>query len=313
MQIVLPSAIPIVAVLAIGVVLAGLPSFTDRYVQLLGFRIFELAALAQAWNLLAGYTGLVSLGSAAFIGLGAYTAAELTNLTAIPIVPAMILGGVVAAAFAAAVSTPMFRLRGIYFSIGTLTLAEALRIWMVNWNALGGSRGIYLTVPAPSADQLYFLSLAVMVGASAILLAVLRAPLGLSLRGVRDNEDVARQMGVGTFWTKFWALGISAFLMGIVGGMQAARLSVIEPYGSFGLQWTIDIVTIAIIGGRGTIVGPLLGAGFIVVLGELLADYPEIHVALSGVILILVIRFAPSGLWGSLLRPALMKATGSAI
>ncbi len=295
----------IVVLLAVGLLLFGVPSFTDRYVQLVGFEVFLLAALAQAWNLLAGFGGLVSLGSAAFVAIGSYTAAKLSLATPAPLLLAVSAGGVVAAAFAALVSVPLFRLRGIYFSIGTLALAEALAIWMVNWNALGGSRGMYITAPAPSPGELYELGLGMAVLTTAILVLALPTRLGIGLRGIRDNEDVAQQMGVPTFRTKLIAFTASAFLMGMYGGLEAAKLSVIEPMSAFSLQWTIDVVSIAIIGGQGTIAGPLLGAAFLVGLGEGLAAYPELHVAISGLILIVVIRFAPRGIWGSLIVPGL--------
>lgn len=304
-------AVQVAVLLAVGLLLVGVPSFTDRYIQLVGFDVFLLAALAQAWNLLAGYGGLVSLGSAAFVGIGSYTAAKLSLATPAPLLLAVGAGGVVAAGFAALVSVPLFRLRGIYFSIGTLALAEALAIWMVNWNALGGSRGMYITAPAPTPGQLYELGLATAVVTTAILVLALPTRLGIGLRGIRDNEDVAQQMGVPTFRTKLAAFTASAFLMGVVGGLEAGKLSVIEPMGAFSLQWTIEVVSIAIIGGQGTIVGPLLGAAFLVALGEGLAAYPELHVAISGLILIVVIRFAPRGIWGSLVVAGLARLRGT--
>lgn len=288
--------------LVVAVAAAALvPSFTDDYVTLVGFRILLFAALAQAWNLIAGYGGLVSLGSAAMIGIGAYGTAELIIERGVPLVPAMLLGGVFAGVFAAAVSPLLFRLRGLYFVIGTLVLAEALKIWMVNWNGLGGSAGLFLTNDAPTPRGLYTMALALAAAATLILMVTLRTRLGLSLRSVRDDEDTARQMGLRTFRTKLWAFTISAFVMGIAGGLQADKLGKIEPYGAFSLTWTVDIVTIVIIGGMGTVVGPLLGAAFVIVLGEKLADHPETHVAVTGAILILVIRFAPYGLWGAVL------------
>ena len=285
---------------SVGLLLSVVPSFTDRYLQLLGFEILALAALAQAWNLLAGYGGLVSLGSAAFVGIGAYTAAGLSIAAPVPLVSSVVAGGLLAAAFAAIVSVPLLRLRGIYFSIGTLALAEALAIWMVNWNVLGGSRGMYITAPAPSPGELYEMGLVLAVVTTAALTAVLPTRLGIGLRGIRDNEDVAQQMGVATFWTKFTAFTASAFVMGLIGGLEAANKAVIEPTGAFGLHWTIDAVNVAIIGGLGSVAGPLVGAAFVVGLGEVLAVNPELHVLISGVILIAVIRFAPRGLWGSL-------------
>jgi branched-chain amino acid transport system permease protein len=291
-----------VVFVAAAVVLALLPRFTSDYTVLVLFKIFEYAALAQAWNLLAGYGGLVSLGSAAFIGIGAYTTGKLTISTGIPLIPAMLIGGAVAAVFAALVSPALFRLRGLYFVIGTLALAQALQLWMVNWNGLGGASGMFLTVAAPTNHEVYYMSLVVMAGATILLWGVLRTRLGISLRALRDNEDAARQMGLWTFRTKLWVFVISSAVMGIVGGLQAARVSAIEPYGSFSIQWTIDTVNIAIIGGMGTVVGPLLGSAFIISLGEKLADHPETHLAITGALMILVIRFAPYGIWGAVLR-----------
>lgn len=290
---------------AAAVALFFLPWVASTYLLQLGYLVLQLAALATAWNLLAGYTGMVSLGSAAFIGIGIYTAAELDKIPSLPFVVVFACGGLVAAGFAAIVSPAMFRLRGLYFTIGTLALSEALRLWMVNSPVFGGASGIFLTGTSPKAYQLYWMVLGAAVLATAVVLVVLRLPLALRLGAIRDDEDVARQMGVFTFRTKLAVFVISAFLMGVVGAIQALNAGVIEPYGSFGLPWTIDIVMVAIIGGLATRTGPWLGAVFAVLLEEALKGYAEIHLAITGVILLLVIRFAPRGIWGtttSLLR-----------
>jgi len=283
----------LVALLALG------PMVLSDYDQQVAYRVFQYAALGTAWNLLAGYGGLVSLGSAAFIGIGAYTAGKLTNvLVGVPLAPLMALGGIDAAIFAAIVSPALFRLRGLYFTIGTLALSEALRLFMINYNGLGGAIGIFLGGAAPTTAALYWLSLAVAALAIGVVLLVLRTRLAISLRAVRDDEDVARQMGLYSFRTKLFAFTLAAFLMGVVGGMQAGKLSAIEPYGSFGLQWTVAIVTVVLIGGIGTTGGPLLGAVFTVLLAEALQSQPELHLMITGAILIVLIRFAPQGLWG---------------
>jgi len=295
-----PRLLGAAALAALVAVLVVLPSFASEYVVgNVAFRIFEYAALAQAWNLLAGYGGLISLGTAAFVGIGMYGTAKLAISAGLPVVPAMLAGGGLAAAFAALVSPALFRLRGLYFVIATLVLAQALGIWMVNWNGLGGSLGLFLTNTAPTPSERYYTALVIAAATTLLVGGVLRTRLGLSLRAVRDNEDAAQQMGLSTFTTKLWAFLISAFVMGVVGGMQANWQGKIEPYGAFSLNWTVDVVTIAIIGGMGTIAGPLLGAVLVIYLGEWLADYPEIHVAITGAILILVIRFAPYGIWGA--------------
>ncbi|HEX8859955.1 MAG TPA: branched-chain amino acid ABC transporter permease [Actinomycetes bacterium] len=288
-----------VALLAGALLLALATPVTGEYTQQVGFRMLEYAALGQAWNLLGGYGGLVSLGSAAFIGIGAYTTAELTN-HGLPLLPGMIVSGAFAALFAALVSPALFRLRGLYFTIGTLALAEALRLFMVNYNGLGGNIGIFLTSAAPTTAGLYRLALGVAAAATGLVALLLRTRLSLALRAVRDDEDVARQLGLVSFRTKLLAFTLAAFLMGVVGGLQAGKLSQIEPYGSFGLQWTVDVVTVVLIGGLGTIGGPLLGAVFTVALAEWLNAYPSLHLAITGAIVIVVVRFAPRGLWGLL-------------
>ena len=298
-----PSQVLTVVALVVGAIVAAvLPSLSSDYVVLVAFRIFEFAALAQAWNLLAGYGGLVWLGSAAFIGIGMYGMAELTIQTGIGLVPAILVGACFSSAFAVIVSPALFRLRGLYFVIATLVLAQALQIWMFNWNGLNGSAGLFLTDSAPTPHGLYWLGLAVAAATTALVILILRTRLGLGLRAICDNEGAAQQMGLWTFRTKLAAFVVSAFVMGVVGGLQADYLGKIEPGGAFSLNWTVDIVTIAIIGGTGTVVGPLVGAVFVIWLGEKLANYPEIHVAITGVILIAVIRFAPYGIWGTLER-----------
>jgi branched-chain amino acid transport system ATP-binding protein len=273
------------------------PSLT-RYNTLVLFQVFELIALAQAWNLLAGYGGLVSLAPAASVGLGGYAAAVVSIHLGLPL-PFLPLAGCVAAAiFAALVSVPMFRFRGLYFTIATLVLAQALGVFMVNWNGLGGATGLFLTKVSPTIPQDYLYALGLAVIATVVVAFVLRTRLGLSLRALRDDEDTAQEMGVSTFRTKLWVFVVSSFLIGLVGGLQAARLGTIEPYGGFSLVWTINVVTTAIVGGIGTIIGPLFGAGFTIWMQEALSRYPELHVAITGAIVVVIIRFAPMGIWG---------------
>lgn len=290
-------ALPVAAVAALFL----LPYVAGTYTQQVGYKVLQYAALASAWNLLAGYGGMISLGTAAFVGIGAYAVADLGNRGGLPIMVLLPLAGVAAALFAVAVSPALFRLRGLYFTVGTLALAEALRILMVNASWSGGATGIVLRAETPPTYALYWLALGVAVLATLAVAGVLAGPASLSLRAVRDDEDVAREMGVITFRTKLWAFALAAFLMGLVGGVQALNLGAVEPYGSFGMTWTIDTVAVAIIGGLATRAGPWAGALFIVLLGELLRDYPEAHLAMTGATLLLVIRFARRGLWGSAL------------
>jgi branched-chain amino acid transport system permease protein len=285
--------------IVIGLGLLLYPLVADPYSIDLAYTLFVYIALAQSWNLIGGYTGLVSLGQAAFFGLGAYTTAILLTMTGLPFLVAALASGLIATAFAAAIALPVFRFRGIYFAIGTLVLAEALRLWMINWSLTGGAQGINLPIEnIPDPTTFYYIGLVLAGGATGIIALILRTRLGIGLRAIRDNEDAAQNMGVNTFRVKLYAFAISAFIAGITGGIHAMYLGTIEPYSIFSVTWTITAINIVIIGGIGTLFGPLIGAIFSTFLSEALKDYQSVHLIITGVILILVIRFLPAGIWG---------------
>ena len=288
----------LVTVIAAVVVLAILPPFIGRYYSLVIYEMLVLVALAQAWNILAGYGGLVSLAPAVSVGVGAYTAAVIGGNLGWPLPLLIISGGIAAALFAVVFSVPMFRFRGLYFAIATLVLAQAVYVFMVNWNGLGGTTGLFLTEYTSQITTLYPYALALAVIPTVVIWVVQRIRLGLSLRALRDDEDTAQEIGVSTFRTKLWVWVLSSFLIGMVGALEALRLSVVTPDGALSITWTINIVTTTIVGGIGTIIGPAIGGVFTVWLAETLADYPELHVLITGLIVILIIRFAPFGIWG---------------
>jgi branched-chain amino acid transport system permease protein len=280
-----------------------LPHIGDKYTIYLVYLMFIYMALGQSWNLVAGYTGLVNLGVAAFFGLGAYTAALTMSDWAWSFYLAILASGGVAMLFAAVVSLPMFRFRGIYFAIGTLVLAEALRIWMINWSVTGGAQGLFFPVTnIPSPNDFYYAGLALAAGATAIIALILRTKLGVGLRAIRDNEDAAQNMGVNTFRVKLYAFALSAFIAGVTGGVQAAYLGTIEPYSIFSITWTITAVNLVIIGGMGTLLGPIVGAVVVTELQDRLSSYPNAHLIITGIILIVFIRFVPAGIVGQLAR-----------
>jgi len=279
---------------------AAAPFLLGAYPIYLLFTIFLYIALGQSWNLTAGVTGLVSLGHAAFLGLGAYAAALLMLRAGVPMVAALLAGGLVASAFAALISLPIFRFRGIYFAIGTLVVAEALRLWMIAWPATGAANGIHLPSEAmPGPTALYYLALILGAGSTAVLAVILNSKLGLALNAIRDNESTAQMMGVNVYRAKLISLAISSFIAGASGAAWAVKLAYIEPFSIFNMSWTIAMVNMVIVGGMGTLLGPIIGAVFVVLLGYFLADYYAIQVFLTGSILILVIRFAPLGIWGT--------------
>ena len=288
----------LLAVVILALILA--PVLVDRYTVFLLYILFLHISLAQSWNLVAGYTGLISLGHAAFFGIGAYTTGMLIKYLGMPFVLSVVAGGMVAALFSVVISVPTFRFRGIYFAIGTLILAEALRIWMINWEVTGGAQGVHFPVGSgPSLNGFYYIMLGIAASISILIVVILRTKLGIGLRAIRDNEDGAQNMGVNTFKTKLYAFLISAFTAGLIGGIHATKLGAIEPYSIFGMAWTTTMINIVIIGGIGTIIGPIIGAIFITLLSENLATFYTYHLIITGVILILAIRFMPSGIWGA--------------
>lgn len=277
---------------------AGLGVFGDDYALETGFRLLLLLTLAEAWNLMAGYGGLVSLGTASFFGVGAYVLTGLVNRADAPLALALPAAGLAAALMAAAVSRAVFRLRGLYFTVGTLALAEALRLFMINADGFGGATGLFLAQDPPGLRALYGIALALLALTTVAMTLATRTRFSILLRAVRDDEEAAAQIGVRAFRVKLAAFVVAGFLTGLAGALQGLKLGAIEPYGTFGVQWTVTVLAIVVIGGQGLRAGPLAGAVFVVGLGELLADWPALHLAITGAILIVVIRFAPQGLAG---------------
>lgn len=287
-----------VLVPAILLALVAAPLGMSNYALEIGFRLLVLITLAEAWNLLAGYGGLVSLGTASFVGIGAYALTGLVNKAGVPLAAAIPLAGLASALMATAVSRAVFRLRGLYFTVGTLALAEALRMFMVNYSGFGGASGLFLGVDPPSLQVLFWIALGLLVVTTIVMTVATRSRFSILLRTVRDDEDAALQIGVRPFRIKLIAFMLASFLMGMAGALQGLKVGAVEPYGMFGIQWTVNVLSIVIIGGQGLRAGPVIGAIFVVILSELLADYPALHLSITGLILILVIRFAPQGLVG---------------
>jgi branched-chain amino acid transport system permease protein len=285
------------------------PIVAGDYGLQIAFRVLVYLTLAESWNLLAGSAGLVSLGTSCFVGLGAYVAFGLLNHFDLPLPLVLVVCALSGAALAALVSPALFRLRGLYFTVGTLALAELLRLIMVNASSFGGATGIFLRRDPPTLPELFHYALCVALIASLVMAACGRTRISVILRAVRDDEDAAAQMGVRPYRVKLGAFALASALVAIAGAVQATKLGAIEPYGMFGLQWSIDVLSMVIIGGVGMRLGPLVGALFVVALGEALADYPEAHVAFAGVILIGLIRFAPKGVVGFLASLSAFRRT----
>jgi branched-chain amino acid transport system permease protein len=292
---------PLIAVI---VVLALLPIIGVPRVWLLYlFLFFTYLAMANMWNLLAGYSGLICLCPAAFVGLGGYTMTVMTWL-GLPYYVGIIPGGIVAALFAMLISIPVFRLRGIYFAIGTLVVPEILRFVFLLWKPVGGAiygRGAGYTVKGVAEvpqSQVYWLALAIGIASIFFMRYILRSKLGSGLAAIRDNDSTAANSGINVFNLKLCSFVIAAFVIGIAGTICYIYQGYIEPASAFSIRWLITIMLATVIGGEGTEEGPIVGTVIVVFLYFVLARYAEISLIIQGTILIGIMLVAPQGIMG---------------
>ena len=260
------------------------------------FLVFLFITLSQSWNILCGYAGQVNLGHAGFFGLGALVTRFLW-LSGLPFLLTFFVGGVVSLIFAVIIGFPAFRLKGAYFVIGMLALAEIMSITVSNaLPSISAMPAEY--VAAYSLVPRYYLALLLAMAAVAAVYVLSKSKTGLGMLAVREDEDTAETSGVNTLKYKLVALGLSAFFAGLAGGTFAFFHVSYYPEHAFSVLWTFDSMFIAFIGGVGTVVGPIIGALFFVALREVFAlVLPlEVHVILFGALFILVILFMPRGL-----------------
>jgi branched-chain amino acid transport system permease protein len=266
------------------------------------FIAFTYLALAQSWNLVAGYAGQISLGHHAFFGFGAYAAGIgwVQGITGYLDPLGMLLSGLAPAFLAIAIGIPLLsKLRGDYFALGTLGLGEIMRLIFVQGGAFtGGSAGLMLPSSAYSSmTPYYFIALFLAVLATAVTYFMMKSGTGLALIAVRDDEIAAAANGIAILKYKVLAFAIGAFIAGLCGSLQAYYLFHIHPQNFYGLNWTLYPILMCVMGGAGTIIGPVIGAVVLTALFELVAVWlPEVHPILSGAFIIIVILFLPEGL-----------------
>ncbi|GAB4400685.1 MAG: branched-chain amino acid ABC transporter permease [Anaerolineales bacterium] len=276
--------------------LAVLPLFVkkDNIINLACLALLYVA-LASSWNILGGYAGQTNLGHAAFFGLGTLLTRFLW-LGGWPLWAALLVGAVVPVILALIIGAPAFRLKGAYFAIGTLALAQVLNVTVANrWPMITSLPARYLVTYRLMPR--YYLFLAVAVFTVGVAYFLVKSRLGLGLMAVREEEDAAESLGVSGLRHKLLAFGVSAFLAGLAGGAFAFYHVGYYPQFPFSPAWTFDAVTATYIGGTGTIVGPIIGAVFYVLVKELLAlKLVEAHLIIFGILFILVVLFLPGGL-----------------
>jgi len=256
---------------------------------------FLYVSITQSWNILGGYAGQVNIGQSAFFGMGALVA-RMTWVAGLPIGLAMVAGGLSALILAVLIGLPALRLRGAYFAIGTLALAVIIRITVGNiWPGVSFLPGKYLA--AYALIPRYYTALGLMIITIAVVYMIIRSRLGVGMIAIREEEDAAAAAGVNTFRYKVYALGVSAFLAGLAGGLYAYHQASYYYHTPFELIWAFEPLLIAFIGGTGTIVGPTVAAVGYVALKEIFAiTLGEANVIVFGGLFILVVLFLPGGL-----------------
>lgn len=266
-----------------------------------------LLVMAQMWNLLGGYGGMVSIGQQAFIGFGGYTLIVFGNFAGLNPFLCVPLAGLIAAAAAVPTSQIVFRLQGGYFAIGTWAMAEIYRLLFANASVLGGGSGTSLTALygisrwTREATTFWIAVLAVF-GSILLVYLLLRSRFGLALTAIRDSEVASASQGIDVARTKFRVYVLSAFGFGIAGALYFLNQLRISPDAAFGVQWSPVIIFMVIIGGLGTIEGPLLGAILYFALSKIFADYGTWYlIALGLIAVVMTIKF-PQGIWGFIER-----------
>jgi branched-chain amino acid transport system permease protein len=290
------------------VALVTLPWWGDAGDMRLVGEMAYYVALAQLWNLLAGYAGLVSVGQQAFVGLGGYALFYLTGVWNMNVYLALLFAAPFAALMSIPVSFAVFRLRGAYFAVGTWVVSEVFSLLASLIAVLGAGSGLSLT-PAILREIstnrgiresiLYLMSLGISVVVFAVVYFLLRSRHGLALTAIRDSEPASASLGVNTFRTKFIIYIATAACTGLIGGLIFLQKLRISPEAGFSINdWTVVVIFMVVIGGIGTLEGPFIGMLIYFVLRELLADYGSIYLILLGVIAIAIMLKSPQGVWG---------------
>lgn len=281
--------------------LAATPLLGDNYTVRIAITIAMFSAMALSWNFIGGFTGYPSFSTAAFFGIGCYVGA-LAQRNGIPLVVAWTLATLAVALFAAALGLIILRLKGHYFAIGSIAVVEVVRLVVSSWGSVTGG-GDGLNVPllqggpeAVSAFVLYVM-LAIMLAAFGATVLVDRGRLGFGLRCINQNEDAADMVGIDTTRYKIAAYSLSALFCGTVGAVYASWVGYIDPTDSFSILLTVKVPVMALLGGAGTVFGPIVGTGVFVLLEEFFwANFLEWNRAILGGIIVFLIFFLPGGI-----------------
>jgi branched-chain amino acid transport system permease protein len=296
----------LVVVLA-GVLVASLR--VNPYLYFAGYVILQYVVIATAWNILGGYAGYVNFGTPAFFALGAYTAVFLIQTVRPPLPVLILAGGFVSALLGLGIGYLTLRLRGVFFSIATLALSIVLQTMIINWEFVGGSRGLSVIRPSgpPFGNYVTFLfAVMVLLAVVSVIIArfIERSWIGRGLAALRDNEEAAECMGVPTLRLKLFATTVSGFLLGVAGAPFPYYVTFVEPNSAFALDYAVNALAMPMIGGTTSWVGPVIGAVLLGAAQQLatVTISSEMNLFIVGVVLVAFVVLAPEGILGLVRR-----------
>jgi branched-chain amino acid transport system permease protein len=302
------------ALAILAVLLLAFPRlFTQPFLQRTMILILLWSVLGLAWNVIGGYAGQVSLGHAIFFGLGAYTSTLMLTKWGISPWIGMIVGAVVAAGVSAIIGWPSFRLAGHYFAIATIAAGEIFAVLFRNWGWAGGAVGVYL--PIIRGDRIadfqfnetrsgyYYIILAMLAVAMLVTYIIEHSRVGYYLKAIREDPDAARSLGISITRYKLYAMMISAALTAIAGTFYAQFVLYISPNTVYALLFSIQMCLVAVLGGTGTLVGPIIGAAILIPMAEYTRVYLAgraggLHLVVYGLLIMLISIYQPAGLMG---------------
>jgi branched-chain amino acid transport system permease protein len=282
-----------------GLVLAFLPHALSLYLR--SFVLFTMmyVVLALSWNIISGFTGYTSFGHVAFYGIGAYACAILVVDHSWPWLPTLVVGALVAGLVAVAIGYPVLRLKGPYFAIAMLGMAEGTRVVATVWDSLTHG-GLGISFPSTeNSMSTYYAMLVLMLITTAVAYLLAHSRFGIRLNAIREDEVAAEALGINVTRYKLVAFVLSAIFPAVAGGIQAYKVLYIEPQSVFFVQITIAMALMSMLGGKGTVIGPVVGAVLLYTAQELTwVNFPTAHLIAYGVFIVVVARFMPRGLIG---------------
>jgi branched-chain amino acid transport system permease protein len=296
--------VAVTVALATGLALSG----TNEYFFYAGYVVLQFVVLATAWNILGGYAGYVNFGTAAFFGIGAYTAVVLFKAAGAPLGVQILAAACVSGLLGFGTGLLTLRLRGIFFSIATVAVIFIVQTAIVNWRYVGGATGVQLLRPAvmppfDSYTRMLFVVMAVMAVVGVCIARYIEVSwIGRGLRAIRDSEEAAECSGVPTLKLKLFACTVSGALMGAAGAPLPMYMSFLEPASSFDLSYSVSALAMPMVGGTSHWLGPVIGA---ILLGSVqqivtVTISNEINVLVVGVLLVVFVVAAPDGVLGLL-------------